>query len=214
MTTIEVKSVLPCFISDAQQCVSEIWHKEVTFQKGEYHLMVASSGTGKTSLMSYLFGERKDYIGEILFDGESNKKLSSSAWSNIRKHHISCIFQGLRLFNDLTVMENIQLKNNLTHHKTTEEIVEWLETVKLIDKQHEKVAKLSFGQQQRVAALRALCQPFDFLLADEPFSHLDTKNKDILMSIIHQELQRQQAGLLLCALEESSELSYHYIRKL
>jgi ABC-type lipoprotein export system ATPase subunit len=56
------------------------------------------------------------------------------------------------------------------------------------------------GQQQRVAIIRAICQPFSWLLLDEPFSHLDTKNAEICMAIINQVCEKQHAGWVLTAL--------------
>lgn len=72
-------------------------------------------------------------------------------------------FQDLRIFTELTALENVQLKNNLTGYKKKKEILAFFEKLGLSDKLNVKTGKLSFGQQQRVAFIRALCQPFDFL---------------------------------------------------
>ena len=52
------------------------------------------------------------------------------------------------------------------------------------------------GQQQRVGIIRALCQPFDFILLDEPVSHLDSRNNLIAARIIAEEADRQGAGII------------------
>ncbi len=54
----------------------------------------------------------------------------------------------------------------------------------IADKVDAKIGRMSFGQQQRVAMMRALCQPFDFILADEPISHLDDNNSRIMADIM------------------------------
>jgi ABC-type lipoprotein export system ATPase subunit len=205
---------LPYFLSDAEASVSEIWRRDVCFRKGEHHLVFATSGAGKSSLLSYLFGERCDYTGNIRYDDRETGSLTAAGWSEIRRHRISFVFQGLRLFTDLTAFENIDLKNQLTHHKTSEEILHLLDMVGLADKRDEKAARLSFGQQQRIAIIRALCQPFDFLLMDEPFSHLDDINIEIMSKLVEQELSSKQAGLILCSLGAEYPFIYHHKWKL
>jgi ABC-type lipoprotein export system ATPase subunit len=193
---------------------SEIWLKDVNFNKGQYYLISAVSGTGKSSLLSYIFGERSDYTGDIFFDNKNIKSIKSAEWLNIRKKHIAFIFQGLRLFAELTVYENIELKNRLTKFKTKREIIELIEQFGMADKIDAKVRFLSFGQQQRVAIIRALCQPYDFLLMDEPFSHLDEPNIKLLSSLINHELQQQGAGLLLTSLGIKYPFEYYSVLKL
>jgi ABC-type lipoprotein export system ATPase subunit len=208
MNNICLHSVLPHFISDARERVSEIWRSNVTFRRGESCLVSATSGAGKSSLLSYIYGERTDYSGEICFDGSNIEKLRGKDRDNIRQRHIGIVFQGLRLFPELTAWENIAIKNRLTRHKTDEEIRQLIVDVKLGDKINEKAAKLSFGQQQRIAILRALCQPFDFLLLDEPFSHLDEGNIRLLTEIIDREVQSRNAGLIVCSLGQEYLFNY------
>ena len=88
---------------------------------------------------------------------------STAEWVNIRQRCVSQLFQELRLFPELTALENVQLKNQLTHFKSETQIRQWFEQLGIADKIDARVGQMSFGQQQRVAALRALVQPFDFL---------------------------------------------------
>jgi len=70
MESITLQRVLPCvFAGEAAPRDSGVWSQEVTFRKGEYCLLEAASGTGKTSLCHFLYGIREDYTGKILFDG-------------------------------------------------------------------------------------------------------------------------------------------------
>ena len=209
MNYIRVHSVLPRFLSAEESSLSEIWGNDVCFQKGENHLITAVSGAGKSSLFSYLFGERRDFSGNVKYDDRNINSLKENEWSKIRQNNISLVFQGLRLFAELTAMENINLKNSLTNHKTQDEIMYMFECVKLIDKCNEKTSRLSFGQQQRVAIIRALCQPFDFLLLDEPFSHLDHDNIEIMTELINREVSKKNAGLLICTLGDEYMFTYH-----
>ncbi len=214
MNTIQVKHVLPYFISGTESSVSEIWQQEVTFNKGDCYLVSATSGAGKSSLLSYLFGERTDFRGDIILGDKSIHALNNKKWNDIRKHNLSFVFQGLRLFSGLTVLENIAIKNKLTNHKNLRQINEMLDSSGIGDKKNEKTAHLSYGQQQRVAIIRALCQPFDFLLIDEPFSHLDENNIQIMSELISNELQSQQAGMILCSLGPQYQFNYQRLFKL
>ncbi|MDR2039465.1 MAG: ATP-binding cassette domain-containing protein [Bacteroidales bacterium] len=214
METIHIDQVLPYFISDTDQTVSDIWSGEASFRKGQYYLITAESGAGKSSLLSYMFGERSDYTGNILFDHQKIDSIDPQEWNKIRQKNISFVFQGLRLFSELTAYENIAIKNRLTNHKTDGEIAQMLAMAGLSEKINEKTGKLSFGQQQRLAIIRSLCQPFDFLLMDEPFSHLDDTNIEIMHRLIVHETEQQNAGLVICSLGPKYPFSYHYCWKL
>ena len=84
----------------------------------------------------------------------------------------------------------------------------------IADKIKKKVGKLSFGQQQRVAFIRALCQPFDFLFLDEPISHLDNENSRIMGEIITAEVERQGAGVIATSIGKHIDLPYDHIFQL
>ena len=207
MNRIELHNTLPC-VFEGRDVQSEVWLQDVVFRKGETYLVEASSGTGKSSLCSYIIGYRKDYLGNISFDGKDISKYGVSDWTSIRKNTLSLLFQELRLFPELTAMENIEIKNGLTNHKNRKEIEEWFERLGIADKMDAKVGRMSFGQQQRVAMIRALVQPFDFLMVDEPISHLDDDNSAIMASIMMEEVQRQGAGVIVTSIGKHMEMPY------
>ena len=124
------------------------------------------------------------------------------------------LFQDLRIFTELTALENVQLKNNLTGYKKKKEVLAYFEQLGIADKINVKVGKLSFGQQQRVAFIRALCQPFDFLFLDEPISHLDNDNSRIMGEIITAEVERQGAGVIATSIGKHIDLPYDHIFQL
>lgn len=126
----------------------------------------AGSGTGKSSLCSYIIGYRNDYQGIISFDGKNIRNYKVKDWVELRKRSLSHLFQELRLFPELTAYENVAIKNNLTGFKKKKQIEAWFDALGIGDKLHAPISRMSFGQQQRVAMIRALLQPFDFLLAD------------------------------------------------
>ena len=188
---------------------SDVWMRDVVFEKGNTYLLEANSGTGKSSLCSYIFGYRKDYQGQICFDGKDIASLSTKALVKIRQSSLSLLWQELRLFPELTAMENVRIKNNLTHHQTQQQIDGWFERLGIADRKDYKIGNMSFGQQQRVAMIRALCQPFDFLFADEPISHLDDINSKVMADVMMEEAKRQGAGVIVTSIGKHMELDYN-----
>lgn len=207
MERIELLHTLPQ-VFQGREPQSQIWLQDVTFQKGQTYLVEANSGTGKSSLCSYIIGYRKDYLGTIRFDGKDIRKHRVSEWTSLRKRNLSLLFQELRLFPELTAMENVQIKNGLTNHKNRKEIEEWFQLLGIADKMDAKVGRMSYGQQQRVAMIRALVQPFDFLLVDEPISHLDDENSAIMGDIMMEEVRRQGAGVIVTSIGKHMGLPY------
>ena len=175
---------------------SDIWHQDITLEHGKRYLISAESGTGKSSMCSYIYGYRQDYSGVIAFDGQDIRSLTIDQWCDVRQRHIAYLPQDMRLFAELTAMENVELKNSLTGFKSREEIVRLFEVMGIPDKMDSLAAKLSIGQQQRVAIIRTLCQPCDFIMLDEPVSHLDDENNRIVADLITREAARQGAGII------------------
>ncbi|WP_321436316.1 ATP-binding cassette domain-containing protein [uncultured Bacteroides sp.] len=214
MNNISLQQTLPNVFAERDSIVSDVWKKNLEFRKGEIYLIEADSGTGKSSLCSYIYGYRNDYQGIFSFDKNSIRSLSVSKWVDIRKHSLSMLFQDMRLFTELTALENIQLKNSLTKYKSRQEIENLFEAMGIADKYDSKVGKLSFGQQQRVAFIRSLCQPFDFIFLDEPISHLDETNGQIMGELLMQEVNKQGAGVIVTSIGKHIELNYNKIFKL
>ena len=175
---------------------SDMWLQNVTLERGKRYLISAESGTGKSSMCSYIYGYRQDYSGTITFDGADIRTLTVAQWCDIRQRHIAYLPQDMRLFGELTAMENVELKNRLTGFKSPEEIIRLFEAMGIGDKTDSLASKLSIGQQQRVAIIRTLCQPCDFILLDEPVSHLDDENNRTVARLITEEATRQGAGVI------------------
>ncbi len=208
MEKIVFNGVLPHVFASRNDLVSEVWRQDVTFEKGHLYLVEAASGKGKSTFCSYAIGYRHDYTGRISFDNRDTKTLKTADWVDIRGRHVSHLFQELRLFPELTAYENVEIKNKLTHFKTRKEIEEWFEMLGIADKKDAKIGRMSFGQQQRVAMMRALVQPFDFIIADEPISHLDDTNSKIMGDIMMKEAGRQGAGVIVTSIGKHIELNY------
>ena len=208
MNTIQLQHTLPAVFSQRQDIRSDVWQQQVRFDKGHLYLVEAASGTGKSSMCSYIIGYRHDYTGQILFDGRDARSLRTRDWVHLRQHSLSHLFQELRLFPELTALENVLIKNQLTGFKSRQEILRWLEALGIADKVDAKVGRMSFGQQQRVAMIRALVQPFDFILVDEPISHLDDTNSRIMGELLMQEAKAQGAGVIVTSIGKHMPLDY------
>lgn len=214
MNSIHLRQTLPQVFADRDAITSDVWHQDITFCKGKRYLIEAASGTGKSSLCSYIYGYRRDYQGIINFDERNIRSLSVDEWVEVRKQSLSILFQELRLFPELTALENVQLKNRLTNFKKKKEVLALFAALGIAEKADEKAAKLSFGQQQRVAFIRSLCQPFDFIFLDEPISHLDDDNGTIMSHLLTEEAERQGAGILVTSIGKHIELNYDEVLKL
>ena len=177
-----------------------IWAKEFILESNHSYLISSDSGKGKSTLLSYIYGLRSDYSGSISIDQEKQKNISIDSWSKLRTHKLSYLIQDLRLFNHLSVWDNLILKNNLTNHKTTSEIENMLDQFGLLSKKNQLAGKLSLGQQQRVALIRCFLQPFEFLLLDEPFSNIDDTNIQIAKKLINEECKANNGGFILATL--------------
>ena len=214
METIKFHSVLPEVFAQRNDLDSDVWKQDVTFQKGHLYLVEADSGKGKSTFCSYILGYRHDYSGQVLFDADVTANYKVKNWVEIRKCHISHLFQELRLFPELTAMENVEIKNKMTGFHTREQILEWFDKLGIVDKVDAKISRMSFGQQQRVAMIRSLCQPFDFILADEPISHLDDNNSRIMGEIMMSEAKRQGAGVIVTSIGKHMDLPYEQVVRL
>lgn len=208
--TIEFNNVLPFPLQEYDHGAESVWKNSFQIEFPKKVLLNASSGKGKSTFVNTLYGVRKDYTGEIKIDGKDISTFSLDDWIQLRKDRLSVIFQDLQLFPDLTVWENLQLKNKLTNHQTDERMREMLSVLGIGDKLEQSCGTLSLGQQQRVAIIRALLQPFEMLLMDEPFSHLDEQNTSLALNLIVEETEKNQGGFLLTTLGSYHGFEYEH----
>lgn len=197
---ITINGLLPAVFHDEREeariAGSEVWLKELTLEKPQSYLVYAESGTGKSSLCAFLYGNRHDYEGTIEMDGRDVKEFDMEQWSALRCRGLAYLPQQLSLFPELTAMENVLLKNRLTDYFTEKDIRRLFEQLEIDNRIDTAVGRLSIGQQQRVAIVRALSQPFDFLLLDEPVSHLDARNNEVVARLISGQVEERKASLI------------------
>ncbi len=201
MDALKIKNLLPAYFEEARKQTSEIWGKDLIFTKGDRVKIVAPSGTGKTSLIHFLYRMRQDYNGNISYDNKDLAKITREDIAQLRKDHVSIILQDMRLFEDQTILENLEIKRQLNPYHPQQKIVYMAKRLGIDSRMNALARQCSYGEQQRAVIIRALLQPFDFLLMDEPFSHLDDANSKKAMELILEEVNERNACVIFAELE-------------
>ena len=106
------------------------------------------------------------------------------------------------MFTEQTVIQNVEIKRLLNPFHPESKIVEMAKRLGIESKLNKLCKTCSYGEQQRIAIIRSLLQPFDFLLLDEPFSHLDEANRIKAMELIEEEAAARNASIILADLKE------------
>ncbi len=202
---LSLQHVLPAPLEmHLKTATSGVFATECTFRTATKYLVTAASGKGKSTFMHILYGLRNDYTGTAAINGTNIKTFAPDDWSALRQAKISMVFQDLRLFLPLTVEQNILVKAALTPEiDYATKAKQWATQLGIENLWQQTCETLSYGQRQRVAILRALCQPFEVLLLDEPFSHLDTQNIQIATQLIEEQRSQNNASLIFVSLGDT-----------
>lgn len=200
--TIEFNLVIPEPIQSNYNPASEIWNQKFSLQTGTEYNINAKSGKGKSTFTQIIYGIRKDFQGDVLVDNKSIKSISNADLAKMRQEQLSILFQDLRLFTELTAKDNILVNAALNDDPPLHLINDWANQLGVAHLLERPAGLLSYGERQRIAMIRALIQPFQWILLDEPFSHLDLENTEIAYSLIKQRAKEQNAGIILTTLGE------------
>lgn len=216
--TIRFNSVIPnVFVGSLPEGgPSDVWQQVLNFHRGKSYLIEAASGRGKSSFCTFLCGLRSDYQGEIaLLDAQGHAiGKTKDEGCILRRQSLAMMFQDHRLFPELTAVENVMLKSLLTNFYTEEQVRQMLIKLGLQNRLDTPCARLSLGQQQRVAFVRTLAQPADFFLLDEPISHLDIANAEIMSAMLKERQQKDGAGVIVTSIGNRLPYEYDNIIKL
>ena len=207
---IQIRNLVPTPLKDKlADRASDIWNTDITFAFGEWIKIKAPSGTGKTTFINILYKVRHDYEGEVLWDNKNLLNLSGDELAKMRQQTVSVVFQDLRLFHHLTARENIELNRILQKPFYEANIIDLMaERLGITHILNQTAGTCSYGEQQRIAIIRALVQPFNWLIMDEPFSHLDNANTQKAAVLIAEEVKKRNAGLVLTDLEDDDNFTY------
>lgn len=182
--------------------------KTLTIKKGQHLFIEGPSGSGKSTLLNLLGGVLTPQYGEIHILGKPIHTLSSSQKDNFRANHIGFIFQQFNLLPYLSVLDNITLPCSFSKERKekalkqsaslNEEAVRLLTALGLSGSEllQRSVNELSVGQQQRVAAARAMLGSPEIIIADEPTSALDRGRRESFIKILFEECQKENITLI------------------
>ncbi len=208
MSTLTLHDVVPAPIRGRISADSDVWGTTLEIQRGEACQVVAPSGRGKSTLMHVLYGLRTDYSGTVRIDGDDVAEFDRNTWADVRQRRIAIVFQDLGLFLHLTGAENIRVKTALRSSVTDDDVGAMCDRLGIAGILDQPCAHMSYGERQRVAIARALTQPFEWLLLDEPFSHLDPANIALACELVREACETRGAGCLVASLDADDRLAY------
>ncbi len=188
--------------------------------RGERVFLRGPSGSGKSTLLNLLAGVTTPGSGVLKVLGQDLKTLGSAQRDHFRAHHIGFIFQMFNLIPYLSVVENVTLPcrfSDKRRHKVLaqadsleDEAIRLLDHLDMAqaDVLHTPVNELSVGQQQRVAAARALIGSPELVIADEPTSSLDADRRSAFIELLFRECDSADATLIFVSHDNSLQAPF------
>lgn len=206
MNKIEAKNITH-FYQDGIKLKKVLDNVSCTFESGKFYSILGQSGSGKTTFLSLLSGLDTIEDGDILYNGESIKKIG---YNKYRNSYVNIIFQSYNLIPYMTAYENVEIALDiagikLNKNEKKEKILSTLNQLGIDnDTSFRTVLKLSGGEQQRVAIARCLITDIPFIMADEPTGNLDEDNEKKIIDIF-KKLARE--GKCVIVVTHSKEIA-------
>lgn len=155
--------------------------------KNELTIIEGPSGSGKTTLLNIIGGLLKPSSGKILVNNKNIIEMNDNEKAYYRNKVIGFVFQSFYLEPNFTVYDNVEVPliiAGIPKNERRKMIISTLDSVGLLDKEKMIASKLSGGEKQRVSIARAIVNNPEIILADEPTGNLDSKNGDMIMSLL------------------------------
>ncbi len=197
--------------------------EQLEIQQGDRVFIKGPSGSGKTTLLGLLGGVLQPQDGQVQVLDQSLEQISSAARDHFRSDHIGYIFQMFNLLPYLSVVENAALPCSFSKSRKqlaiqrsgsiTKEALRLLQHLGLSDSGllQRSVSALSIGQQQRVAAARALIGSPELIIADEPTSALDQDTRELFLRLLFEECDKSGATLLFVSHDHNLQRHFNKI---
>ena len=172
---------------------------DLNVRRGEFLAIIGTSGSGKSTLFNILGGLTPPTSGSVAINGRDLHTMSDAERNDLRKRTVGFVFQKYNLLPTLSAEQNIQIVRDVAGRPIAfdERFKEVLEMLGISKRMHHKPRALSGGEQQRVAIARAIVNGPAILLADEPTGNLDTKNSDIVLSLLRDLNKRLGQTILM-----------------
>ncbi|GAB1622441.1 ABC transporter ATP-binding protein [Agarivorans albus] len=194
----------------------------LTIAAASHTFIHGPSGCGKSTLLSLIAGVISPQQGKLSFMGQDCASLKAAQRDQLRADHIGYVFQQFNLLPYLSVLENVALACQFSKLRrqralsrsssVLDEARRLLSHLQLPDKQlNQPVGQLSIGQQQRVAAARAMIGSPELIIADEPTSALDKANREHFMNLLMSELEHCDSSLLLVSHDQELANRFHQV---
>lgn len=205
--TLVVKDLSHTY-GDGQTKVEVLKGINATFESGKFYAIVGESGSGKTTFLSLLSALDEIQSGDILYNGESIKKIGSQ---NFRLRYSNIVFQAFNLIKYMTARENVEVGVDFTGNKSSksekEYAYELLDQVGITRSEADRlVQKLSGGQQQRVAIARSMAGDVPIILADEPTGNLDEVTESKVLGLFR---ELADSGKIVIIVTHSQKVASH-----
>ncbi|EFI66087.1 ABC transporter related protein [Lysinibacillus fusiformis ZC1] len=176
--------------------------KNISFevQKGDFIAIMGPSGSGKSTLLNCISTIDTATAGHVFIDGEDVTKLKGHKLSKFRSEKLGFIFQEYNLLDTLTAFENVSLALSIINYPLNEiehEVDRVAAALDIKEVLYKYPYQMSGGQQQRIAAARAIVTRPTLLLADEPTGALDSKSAKMLLKNLEILNQQQDATTLM-----------------
>ena len=169
-------------------------------QEQESIAILGRSGCGKSTLLHIFSSFIAPDEGDVYLLGHNLYKLKEEEIEAIRRNDLGIIFQAHYLFKGMKAIENLEIATILSGEHIEDKLLESLEIKELMN---QKIGELSGGQQQRISIARVLSKKPKIIFADEPTGNLDKETGTLVMNVLLEYIQENNAGMVLVTHDES-----------
>ncbi|MGL5511768.1 MAG: ABC transporter ATP-binding protein [Sporomusa sp.] len=215
---LELRNLTKQFRHPSGELLNVVHIEKFIARPGEQIILAGASGSGKTTLLHLIAGLLSPSAGEIAWNGKRIDTLPETKRTTWRAQNVGYVFQKFNLLPGLSVIENIMAASVLSGHpfgKTIQaKVKSLLSQVGLVGRANDRPQRLSTGEQQRVAVIRALINKPCLILADEPTASLDHDNAMIVLDLLQTLCHENQSTLLVATHDQDVKARFPHVYQL